>query len=137
MDLSVHCLITFLLLVSVGAFGGYLSLINNRADKPSELNGRSRADILHALMQGAAGAIIIVTLAPWRGCSGDPGLIVPADRARSPSAHRRTSPASICSSALRSSARSVFAPLAVSRNTFLHPALGEPAHLRIHALTVG
>ena len=48
-----------------------------------------------------------------------------------------TSPASICSSALRSWVRSVFAPLAVSRKTFLHPCLGELAHLCPHALAVG
>jgi hypothetical protein len=44
-----------------------------------------------------------------------------------------TSPLSSWSSALRSWLRSVLAPLAVSRNTFLHPAL---ANWRVHALAV-
>jgi len=47
-----------------------------------------------------------------------------------------TSSASSAANAFRSWTRSVLAPLAVSRNTFLHPAFGELAHLRLHALAV-
>ena len=56
--------------------------------------------------------------------AGDSAHMSRFDRAKLPSLVTiSTSPASVCSSALRSWALSVLAPLAGSRNTLLHPDL--------------
>jgi hypothetical protein len=52
-----------LILSVVGAIGGYLSEIQNRAARSDGSKRRSKETYFH-MMQGAAGAIIIVTLSP-------------------------------------------------------------------------
>jgi hypothetical protein len=59
----IRDIITLLILSAVGAFGGYLSAIQSQILASEETRGPSRWKEFH-MMQGAAGAIIIVTLAP-------------------------------------------------------------------------
>jgi hypothetical protein len=54
----------------MGGCGGYLSVVHNRTAKFDRLIGRPNHRLQPALVQGAAGAIIIVTLAPV-----DPALV--------------------------------------------------------------
>jgi hypothetical protein len=56
-------IVALIVLAGVGAFGGYLSAIQNEFLKPADPRENSRA-FRRAILQGAAGAIIIVTLAP-------------------------------------------------------------------------